>query len=880
MKGLSRIWNALRGNRLSSELDREMAFHLAEREDDLVSSGMSPKLAAREARRRFGNYGSLKERTRDVDVATWLDTLAADVRYALRALRASPGFATVAILSLALGIGANSAIFTLINAVMLQAIPVTRPHELVSISRDGRYLTEAIWQEIRARQSVFSDVFAYTSVSVDLSNGGESHNVPAGLATGELFPTLGIRTALGRPLSLNDDNAANCQHVAVVTDDFWRTELGASPTAVGRTITLDGKPFQIVGVAAPPFFGVEIGYHIPVWAPLCSEQILRGESGITSTLARMVIGRMKPGVTLAGVTAQLAALRPAILEATVQYSAPKSGILLSPNEYRKTQFNATSFTNGDPALRNTYGDALIALMGVVGVVLLIACANVANLLLARATARQREIAVRLALGASRGRLVRQLLTESTVLAGLGALGGGLFAWWGSRLLVSLLTTSAQRVAIHLTPDWRVVAFTAVVAVGTGLLFGLAPAWRSARVSAGATMRPTGRGVVEGHSRFGVGKLLVAGQIALSLVAVTAAGLLLGSWIRLATVDPGYATDGMLIVGARQGGTTQFRDILERVRALPGVRGAAYSAYTPLSDAWNTTISVAGAANSTNGPIVRMNDVTDGYFDALDTPLLAGRDFGAQDTPSSPRVAIVSENLAREFLGGPAALGKRVRFGSPPGEPVEIVGIVGDTKQTALRFETDPVVYFPFSQDTSAQSSVSFAIHASGAPSTLTSAVNATFAEVDSRISYRVTTLARRIENAVRLPKTLGVLAGFFGGLALLLAAIGLYGIMAYTVARRRNEIGIRVALGAERGRIVRLVLGDVARIVAFGTVAGVVLSLATTRVGRSLLYGVAPNDPIVLGAAAGLLAAAAVVAGAIPARRAARLDAMTALRVD
>jgi predicted permease len=594
----------------------------------------------------------------------------------------------------------------------------------------------------------------------------------------------------------------------------------------------------------------------------------------------MVIGRMKPGVTLAGVTAQLAALRPAILEATVQYSAPKSGILLSPNEYRKTQFNATSFTNGDPALRNTYGDALIALMGVVGVVLLIACANVANLLLARATARQREIAVRLALGASRGRLVRQLLTESTVLAGLGALGGGLFAWWGSRLLVSLLTTSAQRVAIHLTPDWRVVAFTAVVAVGTGLLFGLAPAWRSARVSAGATMRPTGRGVVEGHSRFGVGKLLVAGQIALSLVAVTAAGLLLGSWIRLATVDPGYATDGMLIVGARQGGTTQFRDILERVRALPGVRGAAYSAYTPLSDAWNTTISVAGAANSTNGPIVRMNDVTDGYFDALDTPLLAGRDFGAQDTPSSPRVAIVSENLAREFLGGPAALGKRVRFGSPPGEPVEIVGIVGDTKQTALRFETDPVVYFPFSQDTSAQSSVSFAIHASGAPSTLTSAVKATFAEVDSRISYRVTTLARRIENAVRLPKTLGVLAGFFGGLALLLAAIGLYGIMAYTVARRRNEIGIRVALGAERGRIVRLVLGDVARIVAFGTVAGVVLSLATTRVGRSLLYGVAPNDPIVLGAAAGLLAAAAVVAGAIPARRAARLDAMTALRVD
>ena len=880
MSWLSRLWNAARGNRLSSELDREMAFHLAEREDDLVASGMAPELATREARRRFGNYGSVKERTRDVDAAAWLDTFAADVRYALRALRASPGFATVTILSLALGIGANSAIFTVITAVMLQAIPVARPTELVSISRDGRSLTHPMWEEINARQSVFSGAFAYASVGADLSNGGESRTTTVGLVTGGFFPTLGVGAALGRPLVATDDNATGCQHVAVLSNAFWRTELGGTPNVAGRTLTLDGHPFEVVGVTPTSFFGVEIGYHIPIWVPMCSEQILRGESGNNSRMARAVIGRMKPGVTPAQVSAQLTALRPAILEATVQYSAPKAGILLSPNEYRNTQFSVSSFTNGDPALRNTYGDALVALMGVVGVVLLIACANVANLLLARATARQREIAVRLALGASRMRLVRQLLTESVLLAGLGAIGGGFFAWWGSRLLVGLLTTPQQRVAIDLTPDWQVVAFTAAIALGTGLLFGLAPASRSARVNAGATMRPTGRGVVEGQSRFGVGKLLVAGQISLSLVAVTAAGLLLSSWLRLATIDPGYDTDNVLVVGAQAGGTTQYREILERVRGLPGVTGAAYSAYTPLGDAWNTTINVDGADNSKNAPVVRMNNVTDGYFGALGTPLLAGRDFGAQDTPTSSRVAIVSDNLAREFLGGQAALGKHVRFGSPPGEAVEIVGIVGDTKQTALRFEKDPVVYFPFSQDTSAQNAVSFAIHTSGAPATLTSAVKATFAEVDSRISYRVTTLARRIENSVRFPKTLGVLAGFFGGLALVLAAIGLYGIMAYTVARRRNEIGIRVALGAERGRIVRLVLGDVGRIVAVGVVVGVGLSLATTRIGRSLLYEVAPNDPIVLGAAAGLLAAVAFVAGAIPARRAAKLDPMTALRVD
>jgi predicted permease len=879
MPWISQLWNAIRSNRHSRDIDREMAFHVAERIDDLVAGGMTLETAEREARRRFGHSSALKERTRDVDVAAWLDTLAADVRYAFRALRASPGFTAVAMLSLALGIGANTAIFTLINAVMLQAIPVSRPDQLVSISRDGRNLTHAIWEELRARQTVFSGAFAYASTGADLSNGGESHGTSVGFVTGEFFSMLGVGPALGRALTPEDDRVSSCQNVAVVSDAFWRTELGASPNAVGRAITLDGHAFQIVGVTPPSFFGIEIGYHIPVWVPMCSEQTLRRESGNTSSMARIVIGRMKPDVTLAAVNAQLDALWPPILEATVQYSARRSGILLSPDEYRKTRFQAKSFTNGDPALRNTYGDALVALMGVVGVVLLIACANVANLLLARATARQREIAVRLALGASRLRLVRQLLTESTVLAGCGAIGGVLFAWWGSRLVVGLLTTAQQRTAIDLTPDWRVVAFTGGVAITTGLLFGLAPAWRSSRVSAGATMRPLGRGVVEGQSRFGVGKLLVAGQIALSLVAVTAAGLLLSSWLRMATLDPGYETNNVLVIGAQQGGASQYRQILDRVRGLPGVGGAAYSAYTPLSDAWNTTIT-ADAGSEKNGSVVRMNVVTEGYFSALATPLLAGRDFDRRDTPTSPGVAIVSENLAREFLGGQAALGKRVRFGSPPGDPVEIIGIVGDTKQTALRFEKDPVVYFPFSQDTSAQRSVSFAIHTAGEPTALTTAVKAAFVEIDPRISFTVTTLARRIERSIRLPRTLGMLAGFFGGLALLLAAIGLYGIMAYTVARRRTEIGIRMALGAERGGIVALVLGDVGRIVVLGVAAGVGLSLAVTRVGRSLLYEVAPNDPVVLGAAALLLATVAIAAGTIPARRAARLDPMIALRLD
>ena len=888
MPWLSRLRNAIRANRLSAEVDREMAFHLAERADDLVASGMNPDAAQREARRRFGNYAVLKERTRDTDVVVWLETFAADVRYAVRALRAAPGFAVVAIASLSLGIGANTAIFSLINAVMLQALPVSRPNELVVVTRDDRLLTHAMWEGLRQRQRVFSGAFAYASTAVDLSNGGEAHRVPAGFVSGDFFPTLGARPALGRTL-IPDDDRPGCQPIAVVSHQFWQTELGAKRTAIGNSITLDGHPFQVVGVADPSFFGVEIGYHIPIWIPLCTEEVFTGaESGVNSHMGRIVIGRMKPGITLSNVRAHLVALRPAILDATVQYSAPRSGILLSPAEYRKTRFDAKSFTNGDPALRNTYGDALVALMSVVGVVLLIACANVANLLLARATARQREMAIRLALGGSRWRLVRQLLTESVLLSVLGAIGGVLFAIWGSRLLVTLLGSTSQSISIDLTPDWRVVGFTAAIAMATGLLFGLAPAWRGARVDAGMTMKPQGRGVVEGHSRFRIGKALVVAQIALSLVCVTGAGLLLGSWLRLATLDPGYDRDRVLLVGATSGPRTPVESdrgspyprILERLRVVPGVTGAGVAAYTPLVSSWNTVINLDGEARAKSGTIVRMNEVSDGYFGALGTPLLAGRDFGSGDTPTSPRVAIVSENLAREFLGGTRAIGQHVPFGSPPANPVEIIGIVADTKQTSLSDESDPMVYFPFSQDTTMLTEVSFAIRTAGPPTSLAGAVKTAFAEIDPRISFRITTLARRLQNSIRLPRTLGLLAGFFGALALLLAAIGLYGIMAYTVARRRNEIGIRVALGAARGRIVTMVLSDVTRLVTAGIVIGVALSLGATRLVRSLLYGVAPNDPLTVSAAGLLLAAVAVAAGAIPARRAARLDPMTALRDD
>ena len=817
------------------------------------------------------------------------ETLAADLRYAGRALRRSPAFAIVTVLSLALGIGANTAIFSLINAVMLQALPVSRPGELAVVTRDERTLTHAMWEALRERQTVFAGMFAYASTTADLRSGGEAHRVPVGFVSGEFFSTLGVRPALGRPMARGDDGAP-CAQVAVVSHRFWQTELGGGRGAVGRTITLDGHAFQVIGVTDPQFFGIEIGYHVPVWVPLCAEATFVGAdvAGLNSHMGRMVIGRLEPGATLAQARAQLTAVRASILEATVQYSAPKNGILLSPTEYRKTAFEVKPFATGDPALRHTYGAALFALMAVVGVVLLIACANVANLLLARATARQREMAIRLALGASRGRLVRQLLTESIFLSALGTAGGALFALWGSRLLVALLSTAPGSISIDLTPDWHVAAFTASVAIGTGLLFGLAPAWRAARADPHATLKPHGRGVIEGHSRFRLGKALVVGQIALSLVSITGAGLLLASWRELATLDPGYDRDGVLLARATPSGTAvppaaraaQYREMIARLRLVPGVTAVGAAAYTPLVSSWNIVIDVGGDAGRANPPIVQMNEVSDGYFTAIGTPLRAGRDFSPHDTPSSPRVAIVSEHLAREFLGGSRALGARVRFGSPPNNPIEIIGIVADSRQSSLRDASEPMVYFPFSQDTAPEETVSFAIRTAGAPMAAAAGVKAAFGEIDPRISFSLTTLSRRLANEVRLPRTLGILSGFFGSLALFLAGIGLYGIMAYTVARRRNEIGIRLALGATRERIVRLIVHDVARLVMVGMAIGVGLSLAVTRLVASVLYGVPPNDPLTFLTAMGLLAAVGLVAGALPARRAAGLDPALALREE
>jgi predicted permease len=888
---LARLRNKLRflfrGDRFDREIAEEMDFHREMLEIENTRQGLARESAATSARRQLGNTTLAGEFSRDVWIIGWLDTLRRDLRYAFRALRRSPGFALVAILSLALGIGANTAIFTLINIAMLKPLPVSHPEELLALtwnyggtSKESTDFPNALWEQIRDHQDVFAGLSLYgpSPTGGDLSAGGEARPVTIGLVSGGFFSTLGVRPAAGRLLT-GDDDQRGCPAVAVITYAFWQSEYGGSENVVGKSVAISGRPFQIVGVTEREFFGVEFGYSVPIWAPRCAG----------GPALRLIIGRPKRGVTLEQIRAHLAALAPAILDATVPANQSAEAVA----QYRRTKFGVKPFSKGIQFLQHVYGEALWILMAVVGIVLLIACANVANLLLARATVRQREIALRIALGAGRRRLLRQLFTESLLLSLFGTAAGVLFATWGSRVLVGLLSSPRRLgLSLDLAPDGRVLAFTIAVTALTATLFGLAPAWRAVRVEPRAAMKPAGRGITEGHSRFRLGKALVIVQIALSLMSLAGAGLLLGSWRRLVAVDPGFRSDDVLLVSVHPRATTDdssgltSRHILERLRAIPGVGAASAIWHAPLRPhPWRFPIDVVGFVPAPGGDAsVHANEVSDGYFTTMGIPLLAGRDFHSGDTPASPKVAIVSEEMARKFFGGDSAIGRHFRipfgeFDTRLGPPVEIIGIAANSKQSTLGESIQPIVYFAISQAKQFPP-FKFAVRSERPVAALMPSVKAAIAEINPRFSVELTTMKRQLDESLRLPRTLGLLSGFFGALALLLATMGLYGIMAYTVARRRNEIGVRIALGATRARVIRMVLGDVGRMVVAGVALGVLLSLAATRLVADFLYGVEPNDPATLVLSALTLAAVAIGAAMIPARRAARLDPMASLRED
>ncbi|HEV8144734.1 MAG TPA: ABC transporter permease [Bryobacteraceae bacterium] len=819
-----------------------------------------------------------------------LDSLVQDLHYALRALRSTPGFTAVAVLSLALGIGANTTIFSLIDAVMLRSLPVSRPEQLVQIplanKPGGTVYSNPLWEELRDRQDVFSGVFALGLGTVNLASGVEAQPTQANLVSGDFFKTLGVRAALGRTFTAEDDRRG-CPGVAVLSYDFWRRQFGGNPGVLNQPISVDGHRFDVIGVAQPGFSGVDIGRAINLMLPLCTEAILHGKNPMLDargTTWLRVIGRPKPEVSREQVLARLQILAPQIFAATV----PPRMSATNQAAYLKASFEIAPVATGYSSLRREYRMPLFILMGIVGAVLLIACANVANLLLARAAGRQREIAIRLALGAGRGRLIRQLLTESLVLAAAGAGLGLTLALWLGPVLVRLLSTTRDVVSLDLSPSPLVLAFTAAVAIATGLIFGLAPAWGGTRVSPNAAMKENSRGIVQGRSRISAGKVLVTGQVALSMVLLAGAALLLGSFRKLATLDAGFESERVLVVevdlrraAAPEKRAATYQEILDRVRQIPGVRQASASDNTPVSgDTWVGTIRVETPEGHSTDEGVFFNRVSPQFFATLGTRLLAGRDFDTRDRQGAPKVAIINETLARKAFGGSNPVGRRYQEVGSSSDPVEIVGVVADAKYQSLRDAAPPTVYRALAQETAPGATKRIELAAQGSPTELIARVKKSIEELNPSISLGFQTLSVQVAESLVRERVLATLSGFFGGLALLLATIGLYGVMAYSVARRRNEIGIRMALGAPSSGILRMVLREVTTLVVAGLTLGIAAAMASTRLLEGFLYGITARDPWTLSLAGAVLASVALLAGYLPARRASRVDPMVALREE
>jgi predicted permease len=823
-----------------------------------------------------------------------LDTFQQTLRSALRSLRSSPAVTGMAILSLALGIGANTAIFSLINALMLRTLPVSHPEQLLQVTMNSpQFFSNPLWERIRDHQQVFSGFFAYGRWRFNLASGGEARYANGIFASGQYFDTLGIRPAMGRALTPADD-WRGCPGAAILSHGFWQKEYGGRPDILGKSISLDGHPIPIAGVTGVGFTGVDVGSTFDVLVPLCAEKILHGETsnldihaapGNYNTLYAWLrlVGRPKPGISPDQATAQMKALAPSIFQATVpsHWRAPEQ------QRYLQRTLVTNPFATGLSYLREQYYDALMVLMGIVAVVLLIACANVANLLLARSVARRREFAIRMALGAGRGRLIRQLLVESLLLAGLGASFGVLFARWATTGLLALLD-----VPLDAAPDWRVLGFTAAIALLTSILFGLAPAWKGTRVSPYAAMKSNARDVIEG-SRFGTARALVALQIALSLPLVVGAGLMLTTLWELMGSETGFAKDQVLLasVDLRNGRFAPDRrrgaylQMLAKLRALPGVRAASVSNLTPVCGCASTRELALEEAPGRTSPVVAVdtNLVSEGFFEALGAPLTAGRDFDIHDTPDSPSVAIVNQTMAKRYFGSESPLGRRFRVqkGSIMSDPVEIVGVVGDVRYGSMRDKVRPIVYLAWNQDPEPYPMTNFELRAAGtAPAALTGAVKSAITDVNPTVSIEFTTLSARIEESLSRERLMALLSGCFGALALLLAAIGLYGVVSYGVARRTGEIGIRMALGAEQWQIQRMVLREVLATACIGMAAGFVITLGLTPFISGLVYGLAPNDPSTFSLAAAILLTIAVTAGYWPARRAARIQPLAALHEE
>jgi putative ABC transport system permease protein len=899
-----RRWrNVFRDDALNTELDAELAYHLAETADRLMEQGMPEAEALLAARRLLGNYTIQKERTRDMNLATWIDQLRADFLYGIRQLKQSPGFTAVAVLSLALGIGANTAIFQLVNAVRLKLLPVKDPQQLAVVdwnkdaARAGYWSTRSAnftytqWDALRSQQKAFSDLIAWSASPFDLTTGGEPRFAQGVFVSGSFFSLLGVGAELGRTLEPADDNAS-CNAAAVISHAFWQREFGGDPNVLGRRLTLNGYPVSIVGVTPPSFFGVEVGHRYDVAIPLCADRLMaedhKGRIPGRDSWWLSVMGRLNPGWTVASASAYLTALSPTFMQMTL----PEGYKPDLAKRYLANKLLAKDANNGVSDIREGSENSLNMLLAITGLVLLIACANLANLLLARATVREPEIAVRLAMGASRGRVVRQLLAESLILAVLGAVLGVFVAFAFSRGLIALLETPDNPTFLSLSWDWRVLAFTAALAIGTCLLFGLVPALRSTLMSPAAAMRASGRSSTASKERFGLRRALVTGQVALSLLLLVGALLFVRSFHKLLTTDAGFRPENILAVQVDFSKASypeaqrlaRYENITERLSAIPGVVSAAQVGFPPVSGSgWDNSIGPENEPAAGSSKQAWFNRAGPGYFKTMGIGLLAGREFTDHDRTGSTKVAIVNEEFARKFFHGINPVGHTFHLEQAAGKPeplFQIVGLVRNTKYYDLKEEFRPLGFFPVAQDEQPGPGMNVVLRLAGAPGPVISAAKTTLAGISPSLSWRTKTFSEQLADSVNGERAMAILSGAFGTLAALLATLGLYGVMSYMIARRRKEIGVRMALGADRRRVVQLVLKEAVVLLGVGLLIGVPLALAVGRLAEKLLFGVKSRDAVSLAGAIVLLSAMSMLAAYIPARRAAAGDPMSAVRME